>query len=155
MEFEIKTLRTALAVNLDLTDAQTARLQQLQELDEKRLDAIHQTTMIQQQRTRWHDKTIKHKQFQKGNWALLYDSRFENFQGKLRTRWLGPYEVDTVFPNGTVRLLTIDDFRTPLLVNGYRLHLYQQLVSKEDLKATCMTDIHYPFLGELVVPQGT
>ena len=79
MEFEIKTLRTALTVNLDLTDAQTARLQQLQELDEKRLDAIHQTTMIQQQRTRWHDKTIKHKQFQKGNWALLYDSRFENF----------------------------------------------------------------------------
>eukprot|EP00253_Pinus_taeda_P029356 PITA_29356 len=30
LEFEIKTLRTALAVNLDLTDAQTARLQQLQ-----------------------------------------------------------------------------------------------------------------------------
>ena len=27
VEFEIKTLRTALAVNLDLTDAQTARLQ--------------------------------------------------------------------------------------------------------------------------------
>lgn len=49
VEFEIKTLRTALALNLDLTDAQTARLQQLQELDEKRLDAIHQTTMIQQQ----------------------------------------------------------------------------------------------------------
>eukprot|EP00253_Pinus_taeda_P006338 PITA_06338 len=86
VEFEIKTLRSALALNLDLTDAQIARLQQLQELDEKRLDAIHQTTMIQQQRTRWRDKTIKHKQFQKGNWALLYDSRFEKFQGKLRTR---------------------------------------------------------------------
>jgi len=66
-----------------LTDAHTARLQQGQELDEKRLDAIHQTTTIQQQRTRWHDKTIKHKQFQKGNWALLYDSWFEKFQGKL------------------------------------------------------------------------
>jgi hypothetical protein len=67
VEFEIKTLRTALAVNLDLTDAQTTRLQQLNELDEKRLDVIHQTTMIQQQRTKWHDKIIKHKQFQKGN----------------------------------------------------------------------------------------
>eukprot|EP00253_Pinus_taeda_P014594 PITA_14594 len=119
VEFEIKTLRTSLVVNLDLTDAQTARLQQLQELDEKRLDAVHQTTMIQQQRSRWHDRNIKQKQFQKGDWALLYDSRFENFQGKLRTRWLGPYEVDTVFPNGTVRLVTIDGSRTPLLVNGY------------------------------------
>eukprot|EP00253_Pinus_taeda_P009896 PITA_09896 len=79
VEFEIKTLRTALAVNLDLTDVQTARLQQLLELDEKRLDAIHQTNMIKQQRMKWHDKIIKYKQFQKGNWALLYDSRFENF----------------------------------------------------------------------------
>eukprot|EP00253_Pinus_taeda_P006567 PITA_06567 len=134
VEFEIKTLRTALAVNLDLTDVQTARLQQLLELDEKRLDAIHQTNMIQQQRMKWHDKITKHKQFQKGNWALLYDSRFENFQGKLRTRWLGPYEVDDVFPNGTVRLLTIDDAKTPLLVNGHRLRLYQRPVSKEDFK---------------------
>jgi hypothetical protein len=77
VEFEIKTLRIALAVNLDLTNAQKSRLQQLNELDEKILDTIHQTTMIQQQRSKWHDKTIKHKQFQKGNWALLYDSQFK------------------------------------------------------------------------------
>ena len=108
--------------------------------------------MIQQQRTRWHDKTIKHKQFQKGNWALLYDSRFENFQGKLRTRWLGPYEIDTIFPNRIVRLLTIDYSRTSLLVNGYRLHLYQQPISKEDFKATSMADSHYIFLGESDAP---
>eukprot|EP00253_Pinus_taeda_P013423 PITA_13423 len=138
VEFEIKTLRNALAVNLDLTDAQIARLQQLQELDEKRLDAVHQTTMIQQKRSRWHDRTIKQKQFQKGDWALLYDSCFENFQGKLRTRWLGLHEVDIFFPNGTVRLVTIDGSRTPLLVNGYRLRLYQRPISKEDFKATCM-----------------
>jgi len=99
--------------------------QQLNELEEKRLDSIQQTTIIKQQRSQWHDKNIKNKQFQKGNWALLYDSRFKEFQGKLRTRWLGPYEVDKVFPNGTVRLLTINDSRTPLLVNGHRLCLYQ------------------------------
>eukprot|EP00253_Pinus_taeda_P017439 PITA_17439 len=155
VEFEIKTLRTAFAVNLDLTDAQTARLQQLQELDEKILEVVHQTMMIQQQRRRWHDRTIKQKQFQKGNWALLYDSLFENFQGKLRTRWLGPYEVDAVFPNGTVRLLTIDGSRTPLLVNGYRLRLYQRSVSKEDFKATCMAIKQYSFPGELATPQST
>eukprot|EP00253_Pinus_taeda_P006309 PITA_06309 len=154
VEFEIKTLRTALAVNIDLTDVQTARLQQLLELDEKRLDAIHQTNMIQQQRMKWHEKIIKHKQFQKGNWALLYDSRFENFRGKLRTRWLGPYEVDAVFPNGMVRLLTIDDAKTPLLVNGHRLHIYQRPVSKEYFKTACMTDIHYLFLGESSAPHS-
>jgi hypothetical protein len=154
VEFEIKTLRTSLAVNLDLTDAQTARLQQLNELEEKRLDAIQQTTIIQQQRLQWHDKNIKNKQFQKGNWALLYDSRFKEFQGKLRTRWLGPYEVDTVFPNGTVRLLTIDDSRTPLLVNGHRLRLYQQPISKEDFKATCMADAQFLFIEGVSSPNS-
>src|SRR3984957_2232431 len=155
MEFEIKTLRTTLTANLDLTDAQTTRLQQLNELEEKRLDAIQQTTVIQQQRSQWHDKNIKTKKFQKGDWALLYDSRFKEFQGKLRTRWLGPYEVDTVFPNGTVRLLTIDESRTPLLVNGHRLRLYQQPISKEDFKATCMAIKQYSFPEELAVPQNT
>jgi hypothetical protein len=152
VEFEMKTLRTALAVNLDLTDAQTARLQQLNELEEKRLDAIQQTTIIQQQRSKWHDKNIKDKQFQKGNWALLFDSRFKEFQGKLRTRWLGPYEVDTVFPNGTVRLLTIDDSKTPLLVNGHRLRLYQRPISKEDFKATCMADAQFLFVEGVSTP---
>jgi hypothetical protein len=152
VEFEIKTLRTALTANLDLTDAQTARLQQLNELEEKRLDAIQQTTVIQQQRSQWHDKNIKNKQFQKGNWALLYDSRFKEFQGKLRTRWLGPYEVYTVFLNGTVRLLTIDDSRTPLLVNGHRLRLYQKPISREDFKATCMADAHFLFMEGVSTP---
>ena len=121
-------------------------------MDEKKLDVIHQTTMIQQQRSKWHDKTIKHKQFQKGNWALLYDSWFKEFQGKLRTRWLGPYEVDIVFPNGTVRLLTINDSKTPLLVNGHQLRLYRKLISKEDFKATCMADAHFLFIEGVPTP---
>jgi hypothetical protein len=57
--------------------AQKARLQQLNELDEKRLDAIHKTTVIQQQRTKWHERVVKNKLFKKGDWALLYDSRFK------------------------------------------------------------------------------
>jgi hypothetical protein len=93
---------------------------------------------------------IKHKQFQKGNWALLYDSRFENFQGKLRTRWLGPYEIDIVFPNGTVRLLTIDDSRTPLLVNGHRLRLYQHPFPKRILRPLAWQIHIISFWGSLL-----
>jgi hypothetical protein len=104
--------------------AQEARLQQLNELDEKCLDTIHQTMVIQQQQTKWHDRVIKKKLFQKGDWALLYDSCFKEFQGKLRTCWLGPYKVDTIFPIGTVRLITIDGSNTHLPANGHRLHMY-------------------------------
>ena len=84
-----------------------------------------------QQRTKWHDKFIKNKVFQNGDWALLYDSRFKDFKGKLCTRWMGPYEVDVVFDNGTIRLVTIDDKRTSFIVNGHRLRLYHKTTYKD------------------------
>ena len=69
--------------------------------------------------------------FQSGDWALLYESRFKDFKGKLCTRWMGIYEVDAVFDNGTVRLVTIDDTRTSFIVNGHRLRLYHRPTSKD------------------------
>lgn len=76
-------------------------------------------------------KIIKEKVFQKGDWALLYDSRFKDFKGKLCYRWMGPYEVDAVFDNGTVRITTIDAVHTPVFVNGHRLKLYHHLTSRD------------------------
>ena len=93
IEFEIQTLRTTQEVSLDLTVAQINRLQHINELDEIRLFALQNTTLIQQQRAKWHDSLIKNKVFHEGDWALLYDSRFQDFPGKLQTRWLGPYEI--------------------------------------------------------------
>ena len=55
IEFEIKTLKTTTEVNLDVTEAQKRRLNQLNELDENRLAAVDQTMLIQQQRSNWHD----------------------------------------------------------------------------------------------------
>eukprot|EP00253_Pinus_taeda_P011172 PITA_11172 len=48
IEFEIQTLRTAQEVGLDLSEAQINRLQQINELDEIRLSALQNTTLIQQ-----------------------------------------------------------------------------------------------------------
>jgi hypothetical protein len=64
----------------------------------------------------------------------------------LHTRWLGPYEVDTIFPNGTVRLITIDGSNTQLYANGHCLGLYQHPLSKEEFKSRCTTDTNYQFL---------
>ena len=46
IEFEIKTLRTAMEVNLDGTEAWRSKLNQLNELDEKCIAAVDQTTLI-------------------------------------------------------------------------------------------------------------
>ena len=62
----------------------------------------------------------------------MYDSSFKReFKGKLCTRWLGPYQVDRVFDNGTVRLVTIDEDRMPLFSNGHRLRLYPKPISRD------------------------
>ena len=47
IEFEIKTLKTATEVNLDVTEAQKRRLNQLNELDDNHLVAVDQTVLIQ------------------------------------------------------------------------------------------------------------
>ena len=48
IEFEIKNLKMATEVNLDVTEAQKRRLNQLNELDENRLAVVDQTVLIQQ-----------------------------------------------------------------------------------------------------------
>ena len=63
IEFEIKTLKTATEVNLDVSEAQKRRLNQLNELDENRLADVDQIVLIQQQRSNWHDRFIKKKVF--------------------------------------------------------------------------------------------
>ena len=48
IEFEINTLKTDMEVNLDVNKSQRSRLNQLNELDEKRLATMDQIVLIQQ-----------------------------------------------------------------------------------------------------------
>jgi len=132
IEFEYNTLMIATQLDLDLSSAQKERLFQLNGLDEFRMQALLHTEVVQLQRKIWHDKNIKEKQFQEGNWALLYDSRYKDFKGKLRTRWLRPYVVERCHDNGSVQSRTIDEEAIPLLVNGHGLKVYKRPSSKQE-----------------------
>eukprot|EP00253_Pinus_taeda_P032239 PITA_32239 len=94
IEFQVKTFKMAVQLGMDLSKAQKHRMEQLNELDEIRQEAILRTDLVQHQKARWHDKYIKEKKFQEGEWALLFDSKFKDFQGEFQTHWLGPYEVE-------------------------------------------------------------
>ena len=148
IEFEIQTLRTAQEVGLDLTEAQHNRLQQINELDEIRLSALQNTALIQQQRAKWHDALIKKKVFHEGDWALLYDSRFQDFPGKLQTRWLGPYEIQKVHDNRTLTLITIDGSGYAFKVNGHRVRLYRKPLTRESFCQQLRRDTDLEILGE-------
>ena len=43
---------------------------------------------------------------------------------------MGPYHVDAVFDNGTVRLVTLDENHTSFLVNKHHLKLYHHPASR-------------------------
>ena len=61
IEFELKTFRMATQLGLDLSKAQQLRILQLNELDETRENALQHTILVQEQRTKWHDKFIRKK----------------------------------------------------------------------------------------------
>ena len=88
--------------------------------------------LIQNQWKKWHDKFIKQNQFNTGDWALLFDSWFRIFKGKLTTHWMGPYEVVTTFDNGSVEIKPIDGSQVSFVVNRHRVRLYHQSTSKQD-----------------------
>eukprot|EP00253_Pinus_taeda_P033587 PITA_33587 len=113
IEFEYNTLRMADQLDLDLIHAQKERLLQLNGLDEQRLQALLHSKVVQLQRKIWHDRHLKEKQFQEGDWAMMYDSRYKYFKGKLRTRWLGPYIVEKCNDNGSILIRTIDEESIP------------------------------------------
>ena len=66
------------------------------------------------------------------DWPLLFNSWFKHFKGKLTTRWMGPYEIVTVFDNGSIKIKTIDEGQTAFVVNGHRLKVYHKPLSKKD-----------------------
>ena len=136
IEFEYNTLRLAAQLDLDLSHAQQERLLQLNGLDEQRVQALRHSEVVQLQRKIWHDQHLKEKQFQPGDWALLYDSRYKDFKGKLRTRWLGPYIVEKCNDNGSVLIRTIDEEAIPMLVNRHRLKIYRKPLSKQEFIET-------------------
>lgn len=58
IKFEHKTLRTTLELDMDIFTPQKERVMQLNALDELRKLALQQTEVVQNKRSKWHDKYI-------------------------------------------------------------------------------------------------
>ena len=52
------------------------------------------------------------KDLKEGVWDILYDSRFKYFKEKQMTRWLGPYQIEIIYDNGSMRIRTIDNIKS-------------------------------------------
>jgi hypothetical protein len=65
---------------------------------------------------------------------------------------LGPYEVDNVLDNGSVRLKTIDDEGISFLTNGNRLRLYKKPISREEFVQDLIQQSEMEVVSKRVIP---
>ena len=130
VELEHRAYWAIRRLNFDLDKAGAERKLQINELEEIRNDAYNCAKSYKDRMKRIHDKNILRKSFEPGQKVLLYNSRLHLFLGKLRSRWIGPFIVCTVFPHGTI------DIENPkngdmFKVNGQRLKPFLKLEPPE------------------------
>ncbi|XP_010692581.1 uncharacterized protein LOC104905678 [Beta vulgaris subsp. vulgaris] len=88
IEMEYLSAWTVNEINLNLEAAGEARLLQLNELDEFRLEAYENHKLYKVQTKRFHDKMIVKREFHVGDKVLLYNSRLRLFPRKLKSKGL-------------------------------------------------------------------
>ena len=123
VEIEYKAWWAIKKLNLDLERADLKRFLDLNALDELRNDAYLNSKISKERSKKWHDQIVARKNFQKGDKVLLYDSKLHIFLGKLKLRWIGPFTIHQVYPNGVAKLLNSNESQT-FKVNGHRLKPY-------------------------------
>ena len=124
MEYIIPSLRIAKITEMADTDTMNERLAQLLALEEDIfILGFHQKVQKAREKS-WHDRHIKSKIFQTGDLVLLYDNKFVKFQGKFKTHWLGPYQIQQVIEGGVIQLSKLNGELVPTLINGSRIKLY-------------------------------
>ncbi|XP_052172159.1 uncharacterized protein LOC127788083 [Diospyros lotus] len=71
------------------------------------------------------DRMIDRKQFVLGQKVLLYNSRLKLMPSKLRSHWIGPFEVTNVFSYGVVEVRSLGTNKV-FKVNGYRFKRFHE-----------------------------
>ncbi|XP_071728032.1 uncharacterized protein [Rutidosis leptorrhynchoides] len=123
LEIEHKAHWALKVCNMDYHEAGCFRLDQLNELDELRLDAYENSVIYKEKTKRWHDNRIKNpKEFKEGDRVIFYNARYKFSPEKLKSRWNGPFVVKKVYPYGTIELVNSkgEEFK----VNGHQVRPY-------------------------------
>ncbi|KAL1190116.1 putative mitochondrial protein [Cardamine amara subsp. amara] len=122
VEVEYKAIWATKLLNFDLKTAQEKREMDLHELEELRLDAYESSKIYKERTKAFHDKKILPKDFKCGDQVLLFNSRLKLFQGKLKSRWSGPFNIKEVLRYGAITLISKDG--REFTVNGQRVKSY-------------------------------
>ncbi|XP_076885248.1 uncharacterized protein LOC143534703 [Bidens hawaiensis] len=93
------------------------------ELEELRDEEYECASAYKDRMKQVHDAKIKRNNFEEGQRVWLYNSRAKLFLGKLKSKWMGPYQVKRVGQFGEVKIEDFDDHLRQV-VNGHRQKPY-------------------------------
>ena len=90
---------------MDVKLARRNHQKQIAELEEWREKAYHSAKLNKERTKRWHDHRIQQKEFKEGDKVLLFNSQVKLFsEGKLRSKWQGPYTIINTSPHGAISI---------------------------------------------------
>ncbi|XP_052118511.1 uncharacterized protein LOC127748306 [Arachis duranensis] len=126
---------------MDYERAGDERKLQLQELESLCLEAYENSKLYKEKVKAVHDKSIKRREFQPGDFVLLYNSRMRLMLGKLRSRWDGPYRVEKVEPYRVFHLNHPSSSEL-IMVNGHRFKLFhgEKMAKNQELEIFLLED---------------
>lgn len=102
------------------------RLDNLNKLDERKLQAQWATKISQLRCKVWHDKHLKRNKFTPGQLVLKYSGCNEIKPNKFKVKWVGPYKICEVGDNGEIKLWRLDEKEVTDPANGSKLKIYHQ-----------------------------
>jgi len=120
-------LWVALATKMTKEDNDRLRLQELEALDEKRLQAQQHTELYQARISKAFNKKVKQRVFQKGDLVLAIRRPMimtHKTKGKFQPKWEGPLVIETVYSNGAYRFMIPNGDTLIMPINGRFLKRY-------------------------------
>jgi hypothetical protein len=125
IELEVETFRVLAARNGDKTEGILPRLISIENLEETRIAALERIVNVQMRKKEDYDRKIPTDHgIREQGLVLFYDNRHKEFPGKLHTRWMDPYRVCQIFPNGSLQLENLQGQWLDTRVNGSRIKRY-------------------------------
>ena len=126
IELDIETHRIMATRTGNWIEDLNARLIAIEDLEETRNEALDRTIEVQTKRKEEFDSKLPDDHgITPGGLVLLYDNRHKQFPGKLHTRWMGPYKVTEVYPNGSLQLEDLQRVWLDTRINGSRVKAYK------------------------------
>ncbi|XP_074291013.1 uncharacterized protein LOC141617754 [Silene latifolia] len=108
LELRIQSLRVAIQEQLTSDDNDKLRLEELEALDEKRLQAQQKLQCYQAQLSRAFNKKVRPRSFQAGDLVLAVRRSIitsHKPKGKFTSKWDGPYVVQEVYTNDAYKIV--------------------------------------------------